>query len=125
LDKIFVKRTSADWLGRLRAAGVPCGAHVRDRMASDILLDDEQVKANGMIQRVETPWGEIRSQAPHWKFEKTPASITRGSPRLGQDTDRVFAAAGANGASASTAQVAASSAKDNAKSDAAGALRGL
>jgi crotonobetainyl-CoA:carnitine CoA-transferase CaiB-like acyl-CoA transferase len=123
LDKIFVKRTSAEWVGRLRAAGVPCGAHVRDRMASDILLDDEQVKANGMMQRVETPWGEIRSQAPHWKFEKTPASITRGSPRLGQDTDRVFAAVGANGASASTAQVPASSAKT--KTDAAGALRGL
>jgi len=123
LDKIFVKRTSAEWLGRLRAAGVPCGAHVRDRMASDILLDDEQVKANGMMQRVETPWGEIRSQAPHWKFEKTPASITRGSPRLGQDADRVFAAVGANGAS--TAQVPASSAKDSPKTDAAGALRGL
>jgi crotonobetainyl-CoA:carnitine CoA-transferase CaiB-like acyl-CoA transferase len=92
-------------------------------MASDILLDDEQVKANGMMQRVETPWGEIRSQAPHWKFEKTPASITRGSPRLGQDTDRVFAAVGANGAS--TVQVPASSAKDSPKTDAAGALRGL
>jgi len=125
LDKIFVKRTSAEWLGRLRAAGVPCGAHARDRMASDILLNDEQVKANGMMQRVETPWGEIRSQAPHWKFEKTPASITRGSPRLGQDTDRVFAAVGADGAPASTAQVPASSAKGSPETDAAGALRGL
>ena len=92
LDKIFAQRTSADWLSRLRAARVPCGLHVRDRISSDILLDDEQVKANGMMERVETPWGEIRSQAPHWKFEKTAASITRGSPRLGQDTEKVFAA---------------------------------
>jgi CoA:oxalate CoA-transferase len=125
LDKIFAKRISVEWLRRLRAAGVPCGVHVRDRMSGDILLDDEQVKANGMMQRVETPWGEIRSQAPHWKFEKTPASITRGSPRLGQDTEKVFAAVGANGASPSTKQVPASSATGGVKADAAGALRGL
>jgi crotonobetainyl-CoA:carnitine CoA-transferase CaiB-like acyl-CoA transferase len=125
LDKIFAKRTSAEWLGRLRTGGVPCGAHVRDRMSSDVLLDDEQVKANGMMQRVETPWGEIRSQAPHWKFEKTPASITRGSPRLGQDTERVFAAVEANGVSPAPKQASASRAKDTAKADAAGALRGL
>jgi crotonobetainyl-CoA:carnitine CoA-transferase CaiB-like acyl-CoA transferase len=44
-----------------------------------------------MLQRVPTPHGEIRSQAPHWRFEKTPAEIRRGCPVLGQDTDRVFA----------------------------------
>ncbi|MBV8358560.1 MAG: CoA transferase, partial [Deltaproteobacteria bacterium] len=61
---------------------------------SDVLLADEQVHANAMLQRVETPHGEIRSQAPHWRFEKTPATIKRGCPLLGQDTERVFAELG-------------------------------
>jgi crotonobetainyl-CoA:carnitine CoA-transferase CaiB-like acyl-CoA transferase len=37
------------------------------------------------------PHGEIRSQAPHWRFENTPTEIRRGCPVLGQDIDRVFA----------------------------------
>lgn len=92
LSGIFAKRPSAVWIDRLRAAGVPCGIHERDRRQTDVLLQDEQVRANSMMQQVATPYGEIRSQAPHWKFDKTPGEIRRGSPLLGQDTDRVFAA---------------------------------
>ena len=91
LSRTLKLRRSREWLERLRAAGIPCGMHERERRQSDILLEDEQVRANSMLQRVATPHGEIRSQAPHWKLEKTPAEIKRGCPLLGQDTDRVFA----------------------------------
>ena len=91
LSRTLKLRRSREWLERLRAAGIPCGMHESERRQSDILLEDEQVRANSMLQRVATPHGEIRSQAPHWKFERTPAEIKRGCPLLGQDTDRVFA----------------------------------
>jgi crotonobetainyl-CoA:carnitine CoA-transferase CaiB-like acyl-CoA transferase len=94
LDGIFQRRSSMKWIEQLRAAGVPCGYHEAERRQSDVLLANEQVHANSMLQRVETPHGEIRSQAPHWKFEKTPAAIKRGCPILGQDTERVFAELG-------------------------------
>ena len=94
LDSIFQRRSSADWIEQLRAAGVPCGFHEAKRPQSDVLLADEQVQANSMLQYVETPHGQIRSHAPHWKFGKTPAAIKRGCPLLGQDTERVFAELG-------------------------------
>jgi len=90
LDAIFIRRTSAEWLKLLNAAQVPSGPHPRDRMLSDILLDHPQVATNAMLCRVDTPYGEIRSAAPHWKFEKTPAAIKRGSPLLGQHTAEVL-----------------------------------
>jgi crotonobetainyl-CoA:carnitine CoA-transferase CaiB-like acyl-CoA transferase len=92
LNQLFERRRSHEWIEQLRGTGVPCGVHERERRQSDVLLEDEQVRANSILQRVATPYGEIRSQAPHWKFEKTPAEILRGCPLLGQDTERVFAA---------------------------------
>jgi crotonobetainyl-CoA:carnitine CoA-transferase CaiB-like acyl-CoA transferase len=91
LNSIFQRRSSAYWIERLREAGVPCGLHQTELRQSDFLLAHPQVRANAMLQQVETPHGQIRSQAPHWKFEKTPAVIKRGCPLLGQDTERVFA----------------------------------
>jgi crotonobetainyl-CoA:carnitine CoA-transferase CaiB-like acyl-CoA transferase len=91
LSQIFQSHRSKEWITQLRAAGVPCGVHEYERRQSDVLLEDEQARANSMLQRVATPHGEIRSQAPHWRFEKTPTEIRRGCPVLGQDTDRVFA----------------------------------
>ncbi len=94
LNNNFKGRSSAYWLERLGKAGVPCGVHEMNRRQTDFLLAHAQVQNNGMLQQVETPHGEIRSQAPHWKFEKTPAAIRRGCPLLGQDTARVFAELG-------------------------------
>jgi crotonobetainyl-CoA:carnitine CoA-transferase CaiB-like acyl-CoA transferase len=91
LNSIFEQRSSAEWIERLARAGVPCGPHECRRRQSDVLLAHPQVRANEMLQQVETPHGSIRSQAPQWKFEKTPAAIMRGCPMLGQDTERVLA----------------------------------
>jgi crotonobetainyl-CoA:carnitine CoA-transferase CaiB-like acyl-CoA transferase len=91
LDSIFQSRNSSDWIERLRKAQVPCGYHELEQRQSDLLMAHPQVCANAILQQVETPHGEIRSNAPHWKFEKTPATILRGCPVLGQDTKRVFA----------------------------------
>jgi crotonobetainyl-CoA:carnitine CoA-transferase CaiB-like acyl-CoA transferase len=92
LSDIFRCRSSAEWMMLLRGAGVPCGVHELQQRQTDFLLAHRQVQINGMLQRVETPYGQIRSSAPHWRFEKTPATITRGCPLLGQDTERVFSA---------------------------------
>ncbi|HJU11836.1 MAG TPA: CoA transferase, partial [Candidatus Binataceae bacterium] len=91
LSTIFKQRSSIEWIKRLREAGVPCGFHEAEKRQSDVLLADLQVGINTMLQFVETPHGEVRSNAPHWQFEKTPALIKRGCPVLGNDTERVFA----------------------------------
>jgi CoA:oxalate CoA-transferase len=91
LDSIFRRSSSEYWLKRLQQAGVPCGPHELRRRQTDFLLTHPQVEANSMLQQGQTPHGQIRSQAPHWKFEKTPASIRRGCPLQGEDTERVFA----------------------------------
>jgi crotonobetainyl-CoA:carnitine CoA-transferase CaiB-like acyl-CoA transferase len=91
LDTIFGRRSSDYWLERLELAGVPCGPHEIKRRQTDYLLTHPQVRANAMLQQVETPHGRIRSQAPHWQFDKTPAAISRGCPLQGQDTERVLA----------------------------------
>jgi crotonobetainyl-CoA:carnitine CoA-transferase CaiB-like acyl-CoA transferase len=91
LNSIFARRSSSDWIGRLRDAAVPCGLHELEKRQSEVLIAHAQVRANAMLQQVQTPHGEIRSNAPHWKFEKTAAAINRGCPLLGQDTERVSA----------------------------------
>jgi crotonobetainyl-CoA:carnitine CoA-transferase CaiB-like acyl-CoA transferase len=113
LEEIFIRRRSAEWLALLGAAQVPSGPHPRDRMLSDILIDHEQVAANAMMCRVDTPYGEIRSAAPHWKFEKTPGAIKRGSPLLGQHTRKVLSSlAGSNTAGACNGGAAANGGND-------------
>jgi crotonobetainyl-CoA:carnitine CoA-transferase CaiB-like acyl-CoA transferase len=113
LEEIFIRRRSAEWLALLGAAQVPSGPHPRDRMLSDILIDHEQVAANAMMCRVDTPYGEIRSAAPHWKFEKTPGAIKRGSPLLGQHTRKVLSSlAGSNTAGARNGGAAANGGND-------------
>jgi crotonobetainyl-CoA:carnitine CoA-transferase CaiB-like acyl-CoA transferase len=82
LSRIFKRRRSQEWLEQLRAAGVPCGIHECERRQSDVLLEDQQVRANSMLQRVATPYGEIRSQAPHWTFEKDAGRDQARLPRL-------------------------------------------
>jgi crotonobetainyl-CoA:carnitine CoA-transferase CaiB-like acyl-CoA transferase len=57
LDGIFESRTVAEWLGALRAAGVPCGPvnSVHDALA------DAQTAARGMVVETEHPrFGTVR-----------------------------------------------------------------
>ncbi|MGH7275609.1 MAG: CaiB/BaiF CoA transferase family protein [Candidatus Rokuibacteriota bacterium] len=81
----FASRTTADWLGRLRGR-VPCAPVNSMREA----LEDEQVRARGMIVEVEHPvFGTLREVASPIK---TAGAVARPAPapRLGEHTDQLL-----------------------------------
>jgi crotonobetainyl-CoA:carnitine CoA-transferase CaiB-like acyl-CoA transferase len=81
----FAERTTADWLGRLRGR-VPC-APVNTLAQA---LQDEQVRARGMILEVEHPeFGRVREVASPVRTAGTVAAPAP-APRLGQHTDAIL-----------------------------------
>jgi crotonobetainyl-CoA:carnitine CoA-transferase CaiB-like acyl-CoA transferase len=81
------ERSRADWIERLMAAGVPCGA-VRDIPE---VLADPQIDARDMIAAVEhAAAGTIRVLGVPLKLSDTPASVRTAPPALGQHTDTVL-----------------------------------
>lgn len=79
------------WCERLTAAGVPCGP-VRLR---EQLLEDEQVRANGLTVRLEHELvGGVTVVAPPVVFSATPLVAAAPSPLLGQHTAEILREAG-------------------------------
>jgi crotonobetainyl-CoA:carnitine CoA-transferase CaiB-like acyl-CoA transferase len=79
----FAERTTADWLARLRGR-VPC-APVNTLAQA---LEDEQVRARGMIVEVEHPvHGRLREVASP---VRAVGAVASPAPRLGQHTDEIL-----------------------------------
>ncbi|MGD9945480.1 MAG: CoA transferase [Burkholderiaceae bacterium] len=90
LAPVFAERTVHEWLTALRAADVPCGANPREETLTGPQLRDPQIVANGMLTRIDSSYGSVLTQAPHWRFEKTPAGIARPSPGFDEHTKAVL-----------------------------------
>jgi crotonobetainyl-CoA:carnitine CoA-transferase CaiB-like acyl-CoA transferase len=85
LEARFAERTTADWLARLRGR-VPC-APVNTLAQA---LEDEQVRARGMLVEVEHPeLGTLREVASPVRTAGTVATPAP-APRLGQHTDEIL-----------------------------------
>jgi crotonobetainyl-CoA:carnitine CoA-transferase CaiB-like acyl-CoA transferase len=97
-DEIFrrtadrlVLRTTTEWLADLGAAGIWCGP-VHDYQA---LVDDPQIKHNGTFVEYEHPTeGRVTTPGFPYAFSRTPASIERGAPLVGEHTGELLAEAG-------------------------------
>jgi crotonobetainyl-CoA:carnitine CoA-transferase CaiB-like acyl-CoA transferase len=88
---VLGRRTRAEWLEALTAAGVPCGA-VRDVRE---VMRDPQVLARRMIEAVEhATLGPLRVLGTPIKLSATPGSVRTAPPTLGQHTDAVLAEIG-------------------------------
>lgn len=84
-------RTTDEWFGLLREAGVPC---MKITALSEI-QNDVQLNATGFFERREHPTvGPYVSLRHPVRFEKTPATIYRDAPTLGQDTEAVLSGLG-------------------------------
>ncbi len=91
LGRRFSTRTRADWLDRLNAARVPV-APIND--LADVFADP-QVKARRMIETVEHPVaGALRVTGIPYKLGRTPGSIRRPPPLLGEHTEEILAELG-------------------------------
>jgi crotonobetainyl-CoA:carnitine CoA-transferase CaiB-like acyl-CoA transferase len=85
------KWSSEDILARFDQEGVPC-APIIDRSE---LLDHEQVVANGSVDRLHfDDFGEVRQARHPAQFDKTPASVSRPAPRLGEHGREILEALG-------------------------------
>lgn len=97
-DAIFAKtrealkaKTTAEWLDILLPAGVWAGpVH-----GYADLIEDPQVKHNGTFIEYDHP-SEGRIKAPGFpiRFSKSPASLERGAPQVGEHTREILAQAG-------------------------------
>jgi crotonobetainyl-CoA:carnitine CoA-transferase CaiB-like acyl-CoA transferase len=83
--------TSAHWIAKLNAAGVPC-----DRvMTLPEVFADPQVQDQEMAMTVEHPGhGPVRMLGFPIKFAEAPCRVRRPAPDLGADTDAVLAELG-------------------------------
>jgi crotonobetainyl-CoA:carnitine CoA-transferase CaiB-like acyl-CoA transferase len=84
----LVGRSTADWLERLTAAGVPC-APVLTR---NEVIRHPQVQQMEIVIETEHPAaGRLRQSRPAARFSRTPAVIRRGAPGLGEHTEEILA----------------------------------
>ena len=87
LEERLRGRTRADWIGRLAAAGVPCGS-VRDLHE---VFTDPQLAARDMVAHLTHPAiGPLRLLGVPIKLSDTPASVRTPPPTLGQHTESVL-----------------------------------
>ena len=88
IERVLAGRTSAEWIEMLNEAGVPSGAI----NSMEQVFADPQVKHIGAAATVKHPQlGDIRIINQAVTLTRTPASMARATPELGEHTDEVLA----------------------------------
>jgi crotonobetainyl-CoA:carnitine CoA-transferase CaiB-like acyl-CoA transferase len=91
LNARFRQRTTAEWLEKLEAAGIPSGPvlSIRD------MLKHPQTRARDMVVAVDHPVaGRVETIGVPAKFSATPTEVSRPAPLFGQHTREVLSEAG-------------------------------
>jgi crotonobetainyl-CoA:carnitine CoA-transferase CaiB-like acyl-CoA transferase len=84
---ILAKRTTADWLGRLDAADVPCAPVLR----RGEVMSNAQVVARQLIAEFDHPGiGRVRQPKPAAQFGGTPARAPSPAPVIGQHSGEIL-----------------------------------
>ncbi|MGN8545924.1 crotonobetainyl-CoA:carnitine CoA-transferase CaiB-like acyl-CoA transferase [Bradyrhizobium elkanii] len=88
LSPIFARRSRADWLQALGAAGIPCGAI---KSVGEV-CETPQLTQRGMVQTVRhRAAGDVRFIARPTRFGDEPPAPSTPPPMLGEHTREVFA----------------------------------
>jgi formyl-CoA transferase len=87
IDGYLADRTSAEWIERLNAAGVPCGPiYTIDKM-----FDDPQVEHLGIVEEIEAgSRGTLRVVGQPVALSRTPSALVAPPPERGEHTDEVL-----------------------------------
>lgn len=88
LDAHFAQRDADDWLGRLRAARIPCGPV---NTLPDILSDEHFLARGGVVEIPHPLVGSFKTLANPIHFSETPPRYHRHPPLLGEHTDELLA----------------------------------
>ena len=87
VERVFAERTSADWLARLRVAGVPAAPI----QSVDRVLADPQVRHRRMVVEVAHPaQGPLPTLGTPIKIDGALDLAVTPAPRLGQHTDQIL-----------------------------------
>lgn len=93
VERVFLTRSTNDWLDAFAAAGVPAANAVVDPVR--FLHGTSEFRANGTRAEVITErYGVLGQAGPALRFSRTPARIERQEPALGQHTEEVLREAG-------------------------------
>ena len=88
---VLVTRTTEEWLERLDAEQVPCAPI----LPLSEILEHPQIEATGVVVETDHPVaGRIRQARAAAQFEKTPTTLDRPAPTLGEHTDEILAELG-------------------------------
>jgi len=80
--------TAEHWIEKFHKVGIPCG---RINSVAEA-LETEQAKARHMVETVDHPkLGPVRLLGAPFKFSKTPTSVRRHPPTLGENTEEILA----------------------------------
>jgi crotonobetainyl-CoA:carnitine CoA-transferase CaiB-like acyl-CoA transferase len=91
IEQRLIAHSSAEWIERLNAAGVPCGPIY----AIDQTFADPQVQHLGAVQTVQTAdGGALPMVAQPMALSRTPSRLAARPPERGEHTDEVLAAFG-------------------------------
>lgn len=89
--EVVLQRTRAEWIELLGSTNVP----MMIVNTLDELIDDEQLNASGFWQEMDHPTeGRIRMASSPINFSKTPTSIRRMPPHLGEHSEEILSEAG-------------------------------
>jgi crotonobetainyl-CoA:carnitine CoA-transferase CaiB-like acyl-CoA transferase len=87
VERLFTERTTADWLARLQAAGVPA----TPIQSVDRVLRDPQVQHRRMVVEVEHPrHGTLPTLGTPVKVDGATGLDVTAAPWLGQHTDEIL-----------------------------------
>ncbi|MGE0226564.1 MAG: CaiB/BaiF CoA transferase family protein [Acetobacteraceae bacterium] len=91
IEAIIRGRTSAEWIERLNAAGVPCGPIYK----MNEVFEDPQVKHLGIARAVRHKvLGDVEVIGQAVELSRTPWSIRSATPEAGEHTDAILAELG-------------------------------
>jgi crotonobetainyl-CoA:carnitine CoA-transferase CaiB-like acyl-CoA transferase len=94
VSETLATNTSEHWLQVFNEADIPAAP----LYSVDDLIADPHLQEVGMLRDLQHPSeGAIRSPAPVGNYSKTPLSIRRNAPRLGEHTQEVLLEAGLTG----------------------------
>jgi crotonobetainyl-CoA:carnitine CoA-transferase CaiB-like acyl-CoA transferase len=87
IEEVTVKRSRAHWLEQCEAAGIPAGPiHSVPEALADL-----HAQERGMVQEYDYPGvGRVKALGNPVKLSRSPASLYKGAPRLGEDNDAVL-----------------------------------
>jgi len=86
LNRIFVTRSTDDWLGVLGRSGVP-HAPILDVAGA---FDQEQIRGGDFVGRMDTPGGEVSTMRTPLVIDGARPKVRRGPRRMGEDSVEIF-----------------------------------